>query len=130
MSMFQGRGPVRFANEIESPLNLFSRRLATLGVSADDLDEVRAQWESATPEERATLAAMTDDQLRADLADVEAEWTYHHEPAAVSAPTDGAARDILNWVGDDPVRASIALEAEQSRPKPRSSLIAKLRAVR
>lgn len=39
---------------------------------------------------------------------------------------DGTAVDVLGWVGDDSVRAAQALEAEQKRDKPRSTLAANL----
>lgn len=43
------------------------------------------------------------------------------------APTDfdpdGTAADILAWVGEDPDRAAEALEAEQAKGKPRSTLV-------
>lgn len=39
---------------------------------------------------------------------------------------DGTADDVLAWVGDDPERASWALEVEHTRDKPRSTLTAQL----
>lgn len=54
------------------------------------------------------------------------------EPTAgVTSPPDGPppagpAGDVLAWVGDDPDRARRALEAEQARARPRTSLVAKL----
>lgn len=39
---------------------------------------------------------------------------------------DGSANDVLAWVGDDPARAALAVEAEQKRDKPRSTLVAAL----
>ncbi|MEV0993426.1 hypothetical protein [Nonomuraea sp. NPDC050202] len=40
---------------------------------------------------------------------------------------DGTVDDVLGWVGDDPDRARAALEAEEARDKPRSTLVARLR---
>lgn len=39
---------------------------------------------------------------------------------------DGSAKDILDWVGADASRAQSAIEAEQARDKPRSTLLAEL----
>lgn len=39
---------------------------------------------------------------------------------------DGTADDVLAWVGDDPARAAVAVEAEQGREKPRKTLLANL----
>lgn len=50
-------------------------------------------------------------------------------PPAGSPPADvpdGTAKDVLDWVGDDPDRARQALDAEQGREKPRSTLVATL----
>lgn len=39
---------------------------------------------------------------------------------------EGSAKQVLAWVGDDPERAALALEAEHAREKPRSVLTADL----
>lgn len=39
---------------------------------------------------------------------------------------DGSARQILDWVGEDPQRAAAAVTAEQGRDKPRAGLLAAL----
>jgi hypothetical protein len=39
---------------------------------------------------------------------------------------DGTAAQILDWVGDDPERARAALNAENEKDKPRSTLVKKL----
>jgi hypothetical protein len=39
---------------------------------------------------------------------------------------DGTAADVLAWVGEDPDRAEEALEAEQAKDKPRSTLVKQL----
>lgn len=41
-------------------------------------------------------------------------------------PVDGTAADILAWVGDDPDRAAEALDVEEARDKPRSTLVKQL----
>lgn len=54
------------------------------------------------------------------------------ESAASSASADGeldidgTAAYVLAWVGDDPERATEALEAEQAKDKPRSTLVKQL----
>lgn len=42
---------------------------------------------------------------------------------------DGPAKDVLAWVGDDSDRAVAALEAEELRDQPRSTLVAALEKV-
>jgi hypothetical protein len=48
------------------------------------------------------------------------------EPADAPFPADGTSADILAWVGDDLERAAVALEAEQAKDKPRSTLVKQL----
>lgn len=47
------------------------------------------------------------------------------EPDGVPA---GAISKVLDWVGDDPIKAASAIEAENLRPKPRTSLLEQLAA--
>jgi hypothetical protein len=49
------------------------------------------------------------------------------EPAAAGdGVPDGTAAEVLEWVGDDHDKAAQALEAEQAREKPRSTLVGAL----
>lgn len=50
------------------------------------------------------------------------------EPDAPPAELDidGTAAAVLAWVGEDPERAAEALEAEQAKEKPRSTLVKQL----
>lgn len=48
------------------------------------------------------------------------------EPTVDSAVPEGTAAAVMAWVGDDRERARQALDAEQGRDKPRTSLVAKL----
>lgn len=59
------------------------------------------------------------------------------EPAAAGDPAGdgddpgtkvpgGTVNDVLDWVDDDPDRARLALDAEQDRPSPRSTLVDQL----
>lgn len=47
-------------------------------------------------------------------------------PSNGSEVPDGTVDDVLAWVGDDKARAQAALDAEQQRPTPRTSLVAEL----
>jgi hypothetical protein len=49
-------------------------------------------------------------------------------PSSDKAPS-GNIKKVLAWVGDDPARAAIALEAEQARAKTRASLVDSLSAI-
>lgn len=44
-------------------------------------------------------------------------------------PVDGTIDDLVRWVGDDPERARQALEAEQAKDKPRSTVVKRLAAL-
>lgn len=44
----------------------------------------------------------------------------------VSAVPDGTVPDVLAWVGDNSARARLAMESEQSKPSPRTSLVLQL----
>jgi hypothetical protein len=39
---------------------------------------------------------------------------------------DGTAKDVTDWVGDNPDRAVLALTAEHARDKPRTTVVAAL----
>lgn len=45
------------------------------------------------------------------------------DPRPDSLDSASTAPEVLAWVGDDPERAEQALEAEEARDKPRSTLI-------
>lgn len=45
------------------------------------------------------------------------------DPVDPDAVPDGTIAAVLDWVGDDPAKAARALEAEQGRPAPRSTLV-------
>ncbi|MGW1160366.1 hypothetical protein ACWD48_19540 [Streptomyces sp. NPDC002519] len=44
-------------------------------------------------------------------------------------PVDGTIDDLMSWVDGDPDRASQALDAEQSKDKPRSTVVKRLSAL-
>jgi hypothetical protein len=70
-----------------------------------------------------------DDEARA-LLEPSAEAPEQEPEAPVGPPAeldiDGTAADVLAWVGDDPERARMALEQEQAKDKPRSTLVKQL----
>jgi len=41
-------------------------------------------------------------------------------------PVEGTIDDLIKWVGDDPERARQALDAEQAKDKPRSTVVKRL----
>lgn len=51
------------------------------------------------------------------------------DPADSEAVPDGPAKDVLAWVGDDSDRAVAALEVEEARDQPRTTLVAALEKV-
>jgi hypothetical protein len=82
------------------------------------LDEAREeQVAEETPDINVDLPPASKEQLAAE-----------NEAAAGDVP-DGNADAVLDWVGDDRDRARQALEVEQERDNPRSTLIGKLRKV-
>lgn len=102
--------------------------------------------------ERWHRAGATDEQLL-DLATAHAEWPVEQQTAEgdridgvsdydlaaelagerraeqMPDPTDGTVQTVLDQVGDDPVAAQAALEAEQAKDNPRVTLVAKLEAI-
>lgn len=56
------------------------------------------------------------------------EEVVDEPPAEPTEPdADWTVAQVLAWVGDDPARAAVALEAEEARAKPRSTLVDELR---
>lgn len=47
-------------------------------------------------------------------------------PEGDEPPVDGTIDDLMAWVDDDPARAARALEAEQAKDKPRSTVVKRL----
>lgn len=58
--------------------------------------------------------------------EVEAEAGEGSEDPPAELDIDATAVDVLAWAGDDPERAQAALEAEQAKDKPRSTLVKQL----
>lgn len=85
-------------------------------------EPVKAQ-ESVNDTEK-TLEAQSAPQGEA----VKASETAKTESIKVEVP-DTTIEGTLDWVGDDKERASLAIEAENAKPKPRKTLINKLEEV-
>lgn len=99
----------------------------------------------ATEAEIAAELGITEAEFRAQLdrdeaVDLAAEGEPEDVPPAVGGENGGAgpetdpvpdvdAKELLAWVGDDQARAVRALEAEQAREKPRSTVVTALEKV-
>lgn len=89
--------------------------------------------EEPAPAEPAEETSQAEDASQGEAtgtepADAEpAAESEAQEPAAEQGGVPaGGAKDVLAWVGDDPGRARQALEVEQAREKPRTTLVATL----
>jgi len=69
--------------------------------------------------------AFDDDDLDDDLDDAP-DFDGQGEEVKADRVPDGSAETVLNWVGNDKTKAERALDAEQRRERPRSTLIAAL----
>lgn len=84
-----------------------------------------------------TLTVDRDGNLTRGFAAYDSPPIVRAEPAeTVSEPgwfrsdvPDGAIPVVMDWVGDDPERAALALEAEQEADEPRTTLISRLEAL-
>lgn len=61
-----------------------------------------------------------------EVEDVPPDANGHADEDGDAPDADATAADVVAWVGEDPDRAAQALEAEQAREKPRSTLIKQL----
>ncbi len=144
---YQPKGYPRINSETRSPLEQFTMRLRELGASEDEVSAVVASWDDFdddwTPAERARVAGLGDNELRAMIVDGRREYaigTTTQEEAdrraskaaqlrAMDEARDrinGGVKAILAWVGDDKVRATAALAAENEGGAPRKTLVARL----
>ena len=147
---YQAKGYPRINSETRSPLEQFVLRLRELGATEDEVSAVVASWddidEEWTPAERARVAGLGDNELRAMIVDGRQEFTYStttqedadrkaakaREMRAMSEAQeriDGNVAAILAWVGDDKVRAQAALSAEKEGGAPRKTLVSGLEEV-
>lgn len=147
------KGWPRVNSETRSPLEHFVTRLRELGATEDEVSAVVETWDQFDPDphapeawthaQRAKVAALGDNELRAMIVDGRREYAYStttEEEAARKAAknaelramteaqgrVDGTVSAILAWVGDDKVRARAALAAEREGGAPRKTLVTKL----
>ncbi len=126
----------RTADESTSELDLAIRRLRTVGATDDEVTSFVAGWDQFedgiwTPEIRRAWLRQRDSDLVAELQAIRLEYeigTVTEEEAAardadrarqalVSEAVQvigGTIRQVLAWVGDDPLRAEVAAELEAS----------------
>ncbi len=144
------KGYPRVNSETRSPLEQFTMRLRELSATDDEVSAVVASWDDFddewTPAERARVAGLGDNELRAMIVDGRREFTYStttqedadrkaakaREMRAMSEAQeriDGNVAAILAWVVDDKVRAQAALSAEKEAGAPRKTLVAGLEEV-
>ncbi len=144
---YQSKGYPRINSETRSPLEQFTMRLRELGASEDEVSAVVASWDDFdddwTPAERARVAGLGDNELRAMIVDGRREYaigtTTQEEADRKAAKVaelraadeargriDGNVSGILAWVGADKVRATAALVAEREGGAPRKTLVAGL----
>ncbi len=150
------KGYPRVNSETRSPLEQFVTRLRELGATEDEVSAVVDTWddfdadphapEAWTHTQRARVAALGDNELRAMIVDGRQEYAYSTttqedadrkaaKAAELRAMTevqgriDGKVPAILAWVGDDKVRAQAALAAEKEGGAPRKTLVAGLEEV-
>jgi len=100
-------------------------------------NETGAEWEAPTDALRAWTALgwepITGDSRTRDDADLERIQELEAQAAhitdvevLVTAPEPPTVAVVLEEVGDDPAAAQVALDAEQARPNPRTTLLAGL----
>lgn len=98
-------------------------RLQAAGANAEEIAEAERRWAAMTERERweATDAmnAMTNEDLAEQIAEGRAEA---EEPQFDGVAPNGTVAELRAWMGEDPQRARLALEAERERAKPRSGI--------
>lgn len=92
-------------------------RVKNVSDLARELDDVEGRDVLAEPGEIIEVP----DQLGESLCEQPANWQRVDEE-----PSGDTVAAILEWVGDDHLRAAAALDAERERSRPRSSLIDRL----
>lgn len=95
-----------------------------LGVAEAEIVDVKAEagWWHALHHDMAS-----HDENWRKIAQVSApEFIPATQPVDDQAPPDGTVQAILDWVDEDPARAQAALDVEQAKDSPRSTLVATL----
>ncbi|MBR8638593.1 hypothetical protein KEF29_03085 [Streptomyces tuirus] len=75
-----------------------------------------------------SIEVLEDDRPAQPEPDADAGQGEGGEPPA-ELDIEGTAKEVLAWVGDDPDRAAEALEAEQAKDSPRSTLVKTLQKI-
>lgn len=140
---FTGSGAIREDAQSVPPVDAFCTRLRRLGATDDEVEAFRRVWDEdegwVIP--KRDLLALPDSSLRQLIVGARDEYHRHtHTPAEDTvAATEQAEAEwaklnegshranmaaISEWVGTDPLRARIALDAEQASTEPRKTLMA------
>ena len=113
-------------------LDEFLDRLARLGADDEMTETLRTGWADMTDRDREVLVASSDETLRDEIEAIYSEHEFHTtaeedvepvEELSVDDVPTGKVAKILNWIGDDPVRARLALDAEEASGKPRAGVV-------
>lgn len=128
-----GHAATKHPGAIEHLLRLHHMGVAPVGEAVADTSQENG---SAAVDSTATVKPSGADTGPDETPEVEAAIEVEAEsgaqdgaPATPAEPGEvptGGAKEILAWVGDDPQKARQALNAEQGREKPRSTLVATL----
>lgn len=133
-------------------LEAFIARLTALDATLDEVEMVRTYWSQPIEpgdHTRESLLRMTDDELRALIADGRAEFEqgtldddqqkavdWHRSvdaerPEAENQTTHGTVEQVREWVGTNGARAQAALDGERSIPdhEARTTLVTPLEAL-
>lgn len=128
---YKARRPRQQAHEVLSPGEQFARRLALLGAQPDEIQVVMSWWDQFdaewTPEVQQEWVESTDEELSNEIGRIRAEFqaattTPDEVEQAVAAliadgepqrqVDEGTVPQVLEWVGDDLVRATAVLSLE------------------
>lgn len=131
----------------EDPLDGFCKRMAAAGATAEQIEEVRNQWdqfdEDWTPKRQAEVRFWSTARIRRELETIDDEFVEATTTEDEEAELDlAAARQativdarqvidrridlVLEWVGDDLLRADAIRELEAASDKPRATLLDRL----
>lgn len=95
-------------------------RLVRLGASSHTVRRARQHWRTMTYQERRAEIARL-----ASLSDTELQNTIHDEmrPTVGLSDVPANAGEVVAWVGRSQERARLAQDVEQSRERPRASVL-------
>lgn len=100
-----------------------------VGITPEEEREALRAWATWTDAEKFEFLDawdnLRDSEIRAMLAEGRSEAPY----VSWDGVPDGTVDDVLDWVGEDADRATLALAAEVARQKPRKTVLAALEAL-